>query len=71
MSVRVTHEPPDAYPGAWVLERCCVCRKQTRYWFTPKDIALCLDCAETATPESLPTKDEWFDSERALTEAGR
>lgn|GEM_PF-3090729 len=60
--VDVTH---DGTPKWWPAENCCVCRTPTRFWFTPRDVALCPPCAETATESSLPTKTEWFAAERA------
>jgi hypothetical protein len=48
------------------LERCCLCRERTPFWFTPKDVALCRPCAKTATADKLPTKEEWIAKERAL-----
>lgn len=43
-----------------------MCRACTPYWYTPMDVALCPSCAETTPVESLPTKKEWCDKERAL-----
>lgn len=67
--------PIEEEPKPWdlgAIERCCVCRTPTRWWTklptrTPgQQVALCPKCAETATPESLPTKREWCDKEAAL-----
>ena len=49
-----------------MLERCCLCREKTPYWYTPNDVALCQDCAATATHESLPSKQEWCAKEEAI-----
>lgn len=42
------------------FEPCCVCKKQTLYWYEPKDVALCPRCATASIPEIIPTKEEWF-----------
>ena len=62
MSLKVTHDgsgPRD------VLERCCMCRKETPFWHR-SDVALCPDCAKTTKLADLPTKAEWCDKELAL-----
>ena len=61
--VRVKHD--GTRPGD-VQERCCLCRKPTRFWYTPKDVALCEACATTATPAALPTKEAWIAKEASL-----
>lgn len=63
--VPVKLEPDSVlFPG--VKENCCLCRAPTAFWYVPKDVALCPKCAVTASPESIPTKKEWIDKERAL-----
>lgn len=64
--IPVEHEPKDVLFHD-VMERCCLCRAHTRYWYRPADVALCSFCAQTATAEQIPTKREWLDKERALT----
>lgn len=63
--IEVTLEDPDV--GSLDLERCCLCRAPTAYWYAPKDVACCQACAKSATPDRLPSKKEWCDRERALT----
>ena len=65
MSVPVKLDP-DSVLFISVKENCCLCRAPTAYWFVPKDVALCLACAETTTPEEIPSKKEWIEKERAL-----
>jgi hypothetical protein len=45
-------------------ERCAVCRKLTFYWYPPKDVALCQECAKTTRRADVPTKEEWFNQGR-------
>ena len=40
-------------------ERCCFCRKLTRHWYLPKDVACCQDCAKKADRKDVPTKKVW------------
>lgn len=40
-------------------EYCCFCRKKTIYWYTPKDVACCQDCATRAEPKDVPSKKQW------------
>lgn len=63
MAVHVVHD--GTKPGE-VQERCCLCRTKTRYWYTPKDVALCQQCAQTATAKEIPTKREWIAKESTL-----
>lgn len=53
----VTPEPSGLEPFG--IERCCVCDTRTTFWYTPKDVALCPTCAETADATALPTKAQW------------
>lgn len=46
------------------VERCCFCREPTRYWFLPKDVACCEECASKAEPADVPDKDAWCRRER-------
>jgi hypothetical protein len=62
--IELTHDGDVDAPDHWPQERCCFCRKPTRYWFTPKDVACCQECAKRAEPEDVPTKDVWFKRER-------
>jgi hypothetical protein len=65
--LNVTHEnlPDDIIISE--LERCCICRKETPYWYQPIDIALCHICAQYATVDDLPTKREWIRKEEIAT----
>ena len=47
-----------------VVECCCFCRKATRYWYTPKDVACCQACAKHATVKDVPSKAVWFRREQ-------
>lgn len=60
--LKVTPEP-DGLEG---MEHCCLCRVPTRFWYKPKDVALCVDCAKTATVAKLPSKSAWCTAERYL-----
>ncbi len=64
MSVRVQREP-NTTPFSEVAENCCRCRMPTRYWYTPKDVALCLTCATMVKPSDIPSKAQWLRTERA------
>jgi predicted amidophosphoribosyltransferase len=64
MPIDVTHDKTE--PGE-VQERCCMCRKPTRYWYKPKDVAVCPECAKHTSPGQLPSKSDWIKKERALT----
>jgi hypothetical protein len=68
MAVEVHLEPADMAP--FYPEPCSLCRTPTRHWYVPNDVALCEPCAETATPEQIPTKKEWCAKERAIRQAG-
>lgn len=57
--VEVVLEPSETPLPNWPLENCALCFKPTRYWYEPKDIALCQSCAKTAEAEALPSKVEW------------
>ena len=61
MAIPVTHDQDDA---DGIAERCCFCRDKTRYWFLPKDVAVCPECAKYATAEDVPNKMDWCNRER-------
>jgi len=63
MSVPTTKQPDPEPP----FERCCFCRKPTMHWHAPKDVAVCLECAETHEPAEVPSKANWLAKEDALT----
>jgi len=58
--IDVEHEPSDD-PA---VERCCFCRKGTRYWYKPRDVACCQKCAKKAEPEDVPDKKTWCRREK-------
>lgn len=60
--IKVDLEPGDLDQMA--SERCCFCRSGTRYWYTPKDVACCPECAVQADHVDVPSKDTWFRRER-------
>jgi hypothetical protein len=60
--IEVTH---DGSGRGDPLERCAFCRSGTRYWFAPKDVAVCPRCAETKSARDVPSKRAWLDAERA------
>ena len=66
MSLKIVH---DDTPDWEVQELCCLCRTPTRWWYGtgPDNVAVCPDCAKTATHKDLPTKEQWFKKERALS----
>jgi hypothetical protein len=49
------------------VENCGICRQKTRYWYRPKDVAVCPECAKTRMPTEVPSKSEWVARERQLT----
>ncbi len=62
--IEVTAEPEGLRTLTSEIENCCFCRKPTRYWYTPQDVACCGDCARRAKPEDVPTKTQWCRRER-------
>jgi hypothetical protein len=63
MAIEVTHDGEREWqPG----EPCAFCSRPTRYWFTPKDVAVCLICALAHEAADVPSKKEWFVSNEAL-----
>ncbi len=50
----------DNEPKWMPAEPCAFCCKPTRYWYTPKDVAVCQACAEIHTPEEVPSKRDWL-----------
>lgn len=62
MAIPVTHDQDEINDG--ISERCCFCRAPTRYWYLPKDVAVCPDCAPYAKAEDVPAKREWCNRER-------
>jgi hypothetical protein len=65
MTLPVIQEPGD-FTGQ-PAEHCCLCRAHTRFWYQPKDVALCLTCAEAAADTDIPSKADWCAKERELS----
>ncbi len=57
--IEVKHETIEDVRDLAAIERCCFCRRPTRYWYLPKDVACCRTCAGRAAPEDVPTKKQW------------
>lgn len=51
-------EDANETPRRW-QEHCCFCRKATTYWYTPKDVACCRNCARHAEAKDVPSKTVW------------
>lgn len=60
--IEVTH---DKEPSWAPKELCAFCHRPTRYWYTPKDVAVCAACAETHSVEDVPSKRDWLVSNGA------
>lgn len=41
-------------------ESCALCTNPTDYWYEPRDVAVCQECARTASVADVPTKREWL-----------
>jgi hypothetical protein len=65
--LEVVETPDEATPGDPGTENCCFCFRMTRFWYTPKDVACCRQCALVHSPEQVPTKAEWFTAVQART----
>ena len=63
--IEVEHE--KGVEGLRSIENCCFCRKATRYWYLPKDVACCPGCAERAATKDVPSKKVWCRRERIAT----
>lgn len=57
--IEVHREPREEVWDLAAIERCCFCRRPTRYWYLPKDVACCQECARKAEPKDVPTKKVW------------
>lgn len=62
MAIKVRREALGTTEGSGVVEDCCVCGRPTTFWFVPKDVAVCSECARSVEPADLPTKEEWCSS---------
>ena len=57
----------DPFPGVTgTLENCVFCRTETEYWYKPKDVAMCPNCASAALAEEVPDKLDWIIKEQFL-----
>jgi hypothetical protein len=63
MSIVVVH---DGTGRGDPMENCAFCRAKTRHWHEPKDVAVCIPCSETRSPDEVPTKAEWLAKERGF-----
>jgi hypothetical protein len=54
--ITVTREPFEG-PAE---EPCCICWKPTKYWYEPKDVPCCKDCAKHVTESDIPSKTSWL-----------
>lgn len=52
----VTHDGDEW--GA-TAELCCRCWRPTRFWYAPRDVALCPQCALTTSRDEVPPKPVW------------
>ena len=48
---------PD--PDGEAVESCCFCRRPTKYWYRPRDVACCKQCAGHAVADDVPDKQTW------------
>lgn len=59
--IELEREPDDDPP----MERCCFCRKVTKFWTRlsgrkpGQQVACCQECGKTATDKDVPTKKDW------------
>jgi hypothetical protein len=54
-SIPVKHDG-EPFP----VEACCFCGAPTCYWYTPRDVACCRNCAKTHKASEVPTKRAWM-----------
>lgn len=57
LGIKVVKEPFDG-PA---VEPCALCWTPTKYWYEPKDVAVCPTCSQVATYEKVPDKEIWLD----------
>lgn len=58
--IGVKHDGEHAYSPA---ENCVFCDLPTRYWYVPKDVPVCPDCAKEAEAHEVPNKRDWLISQ--------
>jgi hypothetical protein len=50
----------DDAPANEPQEPCALCTRPTNYWYAPRDVAVCQECAKTASVADVPTKRDWL-----------
>lgn len=55
----------DKEPKWLPAEPCAFCKMPTRYWYAPKDVAVCQTCAEVKSEAEVPSKRDWLVSHGA------
>ena len=50
----------DDFPSYMPGEPCALCTKPTNYWYEPHDVAVCPECAKTASVADVPSKRDWL-----------
>ena len=58
-------------PDGVAVERCCFCREKTRWRFAPKDVAVCMQCADVAMIKDVPSKADWLRREKIASQKER
>jgi len=53
---------PD--PDGEAVEACCFCRRRTKFFYTPKDVACCRSCVQRANHSDVPNKKVWCRQEQ-------
>jgi hypothetical protein len=51
-------------------EDCACCGKPTPFWYEPKDVALCLACADITPATQVPTKRRWLEAQGIVLSEG-
>ena len=59
--ITVTH---DQEPNWMPAEPCAFCATPTRFWFAPKDVAVCESCACLHDAGDVPSKRDWLNAQR-------
>jgi hypothetical protein len=69
--IKVVREPEEETRNWGALEQCCFCWKRTPFWYEPKDVAVCPECAETHKAKDVPKKEIWCEQAAARPENRR
>ena len=56
--IKVKHEPMDLMEAP--PEKCFRCGCETRFWYEPKDVAVCRECAKSLGASDVPSKAQWL-----------